>query len=100
MINVWVENVSRGKNVSQGISSQLVRMFFFLNIVSPLVFNCSLSCTIPYISVAVGCSLSSTGFAFNFSPAACADAGRDSGMDNGPSQTNPQTSKILELRDR
>ena len=48
-------------------------------------------------SVAVGWSLSSTGFAVNFSPPACADVGHDSGMDNGPSQTDPQTSKIEEL---
>ena len=42
-------------------------------------------------SVAVGSSLFLT---------ACADVGHDSGMDNGPLQTDPQTSKIMELRDR
>ena len=52
------------------------------------------------VSVTVGCSLFSTGFAVNCSPPAYADVGHDSGMDNGPSQTDPQTSKILELRDR
>ena len=51
-------------------------------------------------SVAVGSSLFSTGFAVNCLPPACVDVGHDSGMDNGPSQTDPQTSKIMELRDR
>ena len=51
-------------------------------------------------SVAVGSSLFSTGFAVNCSPPACVDVGHDSGMDYDISQTDPQTSKILELRDR
>ena len=52
------------------------------------------------VSVAVGCSLFSTEFDINCSPPACADLGHDSGLDNGASQTDPQTSKILGLRDR
>ena len=43
---------------------------------------------------------SSTGFAVNRSPPACADVSHDSGMDNGPSQTNPHTSKLQELSNR